>query len=91
MDQDKILNKGGLRNSKEFVNHKILDLVGDFLLSGKRILGKVSCFQGGHQLSNMFLKTLFKSKASHKVVQIDEINLQKTIKTNSITKLAVNA
>ncbi len=91
VDQDKILNKGGLRNSKEFVNHKILDLVGDFLLSGKRILGKVSCFQGGHQLSNMFLKTLFKSKASHKVVQIDEINLQKTIKTNSITKLAVNA
>ncbi len=91
VDQDKILNEGGLRNSKEFVNHKILDLVGDFLLSGKRILGKVSCSQGGHQLSNMFLKTLFKSKASHKVVQINEINLQKTIKTSSITKLAVNA
>ena len=29
--------KDGLRNEKEFVNHKILDLAGDFLLSGYRI------------------------------------------------------
>ena len=34
VDQDKILNKGGLRN-EEFINHKILDLAGDFLLSGQ--------------------------------------------------------
>ena len=34
VDEDKILNKNGLRNTKEFVNHKILDLAGDFLLSG---------------------------------------------------------
>ena len=34
VDQNKVLNNGGLRNQKEFVNHKILDLVGDFLLSG---------------------------------------------------------
>ena len=27
VDQDKVLNEGGLRNEKEFVNHKILDLV----------------------------------------------------------------
>ena len=37
---DKILNPEGLRNKKEFVNHKILDLAGDFILSGYRILGK---------------------------------------------------
>ena len=40
VDNDKVLNEGGLRNEKEFVNHKILDLVGDFLLSEHRILGK---------------------------------------------------
>ena len=50
VDNDKIINKEGLRNDKEFVNHKILDLVGDFLLSGYRVLGKVNCYQGGHQL-----------------------------------------
>ena len=38
---NKILNSAGLRNSKEFVNHKILDLAGDFLLSGYRILGSM--------------------------------------------------
>ena len=30
VDKDKILNTSGLRNPKEFVNHKILDLAGDF-------------------------------------------------------------
>ena len=43
VDDKKIINSEGLRNNKEFVNHKILDLTGDFLLSGYRILGKVKC------------------------------------------------
>ena len=46
VDKNKILNEGGLRNENEFVNHKILDLAGDFMLSGYRVLGKVSCNQG---------------------------------------------
>ena len=50
------MNSGGLRNDKEFVNHKILDLAGDFLLSGYRIIGKVVCYQGGHELTNKFLE-----------------------------------
>ena len=56
VDKNKVLNKDGLRNENEFVNHKILDLAGDFALSGFRVLGKVSCSQGGHQLTNMFLR-----------------------------------
>ena len=55
---NKLLNKNGLRNEKEFVNHKILDLAGDFVLSGYRILGKVVCEQGGHLLTNSFLKKI---------------------------------
>ena len=43
-----MLTKEGLRNNQEFVNHKILDLAGDFLLSGHRVIEKVSCNQGGH-------------------------------------------
>ena len=46
VSENKVLNKDGLRNEKEFVNHKILDLAGDFVLSGYRILGKVICHQG---------------------------------------------
>ena len=34
---DKVLNKKGLRSKNEFVNHKILDLAGDFMLAGMRL------------------------------------------------------
>ena len=56
--KDKVLNEEGLRNKKEFVNHKILDLAGDFMLSGYRIIGKVKCVGGGHELTNMLLRKI---------------------------------
>ncbi len=56
---DLILNKEGLRNQLEFVNHKILDCMGDLYLSGYRIIGSLRCSQGGHSLTN---KLLLKSK-----------------------------
>ena len=59
---DKILNEGGLRSEKEFVNHKILDLAGDFMLSGVRVVGSVECIHGGHALTNKFLKKIFSEK-----------------------------
>ena len=91
VDEDKVVNKEGLRNKKEFVNHKILDLAGDFLLSGYRILGKVNCYQGGHQLSNMFLRKLLNSKSSFVEVEINDIELGKKPQINSTVKIAVNA
>ena len=91
VDDKKIINENGLRNEKEFVNHKILDLAGDFLLSGYRILGKVECYQGGHQLSNMFLRKLLKSKDSFVEIEINNIELPKKTEINTSVKLAVNA
>ena len=71
VDDNKVLNSSGLRNQKEFVNHKILDLAGDFLLSGYRILGKVKCYQGGHELTNLFLRHLLENNKN----SISEIEL----------------
>ncbi len=88
---EQILNENGLRNKKEFVNHKILDLSGDFFLSGFRILGKVNCFQGGHQLSNIFLRKLFNNKSSFKVIQLDEILVPNKNIVFKPVKAAVNA
>ena len=88
---EQILNEDGLRNKKEFVNHKILDLSGDFFLSGFRILGKVNCFQGGHQLSNIFLRKLFNNKSSFKVIQLDEILVPNKNIVFKPVKAAVNA
>ena len=82
VDNDKVLNKDGLRNDKEFVNHKILDLAGDFLLSGHRILGKVNCQGGGHELTNKFLKEIFSSASNFELITLD--TKQKTYKTKEI-------
>ena len=86
-----VLNKNGLRSKKEFVNHKILDLAGDFLLSGYRILGKVDCVQGGHHLSNNFLKEIFKDKSNFEEFSVGNIQIFKKDIKLPINKLAVNA
>ena len=86
-----ILNDEGLRNKKEFVNHKILDLVGDFLLSGYRIIGSVKCLQGGHNLSNMFLKEIFKNSSNYEELDVSNVEVfNKNIKIDA-NKLAVSA
>ena len=88
---NKLLNSNGLRNEKEFVNHKILDLAGDFVLSGYRILGKVVCEHGGHLLTNSFLKKLFTSKNSFIEIEVkEEKSIKKTPQNQSIG-LVVNA
>ena len=91
VDEVKVINEGGLRNKKEFVNHKILDLAGDFLLSGYRILGKVDCYQGGHELSNIFLRKLMKSKSCFMEIELNNIDLTKKTQVYQTVKLAVNA
>ena len=91
VEGEKILNKEGLRNNKEFVNHKILDLAGDFLLSGHRVIGKIVCYQGGHELTNIFLRKLFNSKTSFKIVEIENFVISKKESSNQSVKIAVNA
>jgi len=88
---DKVLNIEGLRNQKEFVNHKILDLAGDFLLSGYRILGKIECHQGGHELSNMFLRKLLKFTDNYSVIELESTVISKKLNSEQAIKLAVNA
>jgi len=88
---NEILNSTGLRNNKEFVNHKILDLAGDFLLSGYRMLGSVTCVQGGHSLSNLFLKTLLKDRSNYSMIELEDSKTIKSYFKTSANKLAVNA
>ena len=91
VDDNKVLNEGGLRNEKEFVNHKILDLAGDFLLSGYRVLGKVKCYQGGHELTNNFLRKLLNQKSSIKTVEMTDKLVSKKTNSNQFENIAVSA
>ena len=82
----KILNETGLRNSKEFVNHKILDCIGDLYTSGYRVIGSVICSQGGHFLTNKLLKKVFENKANFSIVEIQERNLPHNIINRSLLR-----
>ncbi len=81
-----IVNEGGLRNSKEFVNHKILDCIGDLYTSGYRIIGKINCSQGGHYLTNKILRKLFSDNKNFSIKEIKERNLPNTIIDKSILR-----
>ena len=64
-----ILNERGLRNDKEFVNHKILDCMGDLYLAGYKIIGKLTCSQGGHKLTNQLLRKVFKNNKNFFIIR----------------------
>ena len=76
---NEILNSGGLRNKKEFVNHKILDCIGDLYTTGYRVVASVTCSQGGHYLTNKLLREVFKDKENFSILEIKEKNLPHTL------------
>jgi UDP-3-O-[3-hydroxymyristoyl] N-acetylglucosamine deacetylase len=73
--ENKVLNPGGLRSQKEFVNHKILDCIGDLYLTGYKVIGKIICSQGGHKLTNQLLRKVFENNENFSLVEIKEKNL----------------
>lgn len=78
-----ILNEGGLRNPKEFVNHKILDCIGDLYTCGYRMVASVVCSQGGHYLTNQLLRKVFENKENFSIIEIQERSLPHTILNRS--------
>lgn len=61
---NRVLNEDGLRNRHEFVYHKILDCLGDLILSGHRIFGHIKTSQGGHALTNKLLVKFFSDQSN---------------------------
>ena len=74
-----VINKEGLRNKNEFVNHKILDCIGDLFLSGYKVIGKIQCSQGGHKLTNELLRKLYSDKSNFSLHEINEKTLSNTL------------
>ena len=83
---ENILNDEGLRNPKEFVNHKILDCIGDLFTSGYRMIANVKCSQGGHFLTNQILREVFKNKENFSIIEIQEKHLPHTLINRSMLK-----
>jgi len=72
---NKLLNQNGLRNDLEFVNHKILDCMGDLYLTGYRMVGSLVCSQGGHSLTNKLLRKIFSDNKNYSLLEIKGKNL----------------
>ena len=83
---EKILNPDGLRNNKEFVNHKILDCIGDLYTTGYRIVASIKCSQGGHYLTNKLLRKVFLNKENFSILEIKEKNLPHTLINRNLLK-----
>ena len=81
-----ILNEKGLRNEKEFVNHKILDCMGDLYLAGYKIIGKLVCSQGGHKLTNQLLRKVLSDNTNYSLFEIKEKNLPHTLLNRNLLK-----
>ena len=76
---EKIINDEKLRNNLEFVNHKILDCMGDLYLSGYKLIGKLICSQGGHKLTNDLLRQVFLDQNNYSIIEINEKTLPHTL------------
>ena len=83
---EEVLNPDGLRNSKEFVNHKILDCIGDLYTCGYRMIASINCSQGGHYLTNSLLREVFNNKDNFSIIEIQERTLPHTLINRSLLR-----
>ena len=83
---NEIINEEKLRNPKEFVNHKILDCIGDLYTSGYRMIASVTCSQGGHFLTNQLLRKVFENKDNFSIIEIKGRNLPHTTLNRTFLK-----
>ena len=86
--ENKILNDNGLRHRHEFVDHKILDCLGDLMLAGHRIFGHIKTSQGGHQLTNALLRKFLSNKSNWEIENFEEKDPKES---SYLRSFAVNA
>ena len=72
---NEILNPEKLRNENEFVNHKILDCLGDIYLAGYKMVGKITSSQGGHNVTNLGLRDLLSNNENFSIIELKEKNI----------------
>ena len=64
IENDAVINPGGLQAHDEFVRHKLLDVIGDLFLAGGPIEGLYEAEQPGHALNNQLLRAVFADTSS---------------------------
>lgn len=73
LDDHKVLNPEGLRFDNEFARHKILDALGDMMVSGHNILGRYESFAGSHNLNYQLTAKLLSDSDNYDLVAVEEL------------------
>jgi len=58
------VQNGPLRFEDEFVRHKVLDLIGDLALAGRRIWGRVVAERAGHAMHTALVQRLLRDRSA---------------------------
>jgi len=90
VSNDKVLNQDGLRYKDEFVRHKILDCLGDLYLCGFPLIGKITCHQGGHELTHKLVSNLLSQKKAWSLLNSKNSILPRSKNDTSKNQLVVN-
>jgi UDP-3-O-[3-hydroxymyristoyl] N-acetylglucosamine deacetylase len=72
-DDHKILNPEGLRFDNEFAKHKVLDAMGDMMVSGYNILGAYESFAGSHNLNYQLTSKLLSDSRNYELLTVEEL------------------
>jgi len=73
LDRRGVINPQGLRFPDEFCRHKLLDLIGDFSLLGRPLIGHVVAERAGHAMHAQLVSRLLREKNSWKLVSSPEV------------------
>ena len=71
VDDYRVLNEDGLRFDDEFVQHKVLDAIGDLYLLGSSLIGAFEGYKSGHELNNKLLRALVQRQDAWEYVFFD--------------------
>jgi len=61
---------GPLRFDDEYVRHKVLDLIGDLALAGRRIEGHVVAERAGHAMHTALVSRLMKDRSAWELANV---------------------
>ena len=88
LNDEGVMNDGGLRYANEFIRHKLLDAIGDLYLAGAQILGIYDGVKAGHAINNAILHELFSDDENWEYVDVPLLENEELSAPQSIAAYA---
>ncbi len=80
---------GPLRFQDEYVRHKVLDLIGDLALAGRRIEGHVVAERAGHAMHTALVSRLLKDRSAWELAHVPVETIEKEASSDSLSGYSI--